>query len=127
MNLHAIAGPCVAAVNPWVVAAIQRSTGYTTSGDGDRVPTYATPADVQCQMQALQYNDIMQLDSLNIQGVKRAIYMNGNWQGLVRSDKKGGDLITMPDGTVWLVVLELENWSSTDGWCKVAVTQQNGA
>jgi len=40
---------------------------------------------------------------------------------------KGGDLITEPDGTVWLVTTELEAWSASAGWTKVAVTQQNGS
>ena len=127
MNLHAIVSPCVAAVNPWVTVTIQQSTGYVSNPDLSRTPTYADPVEALAQIQSLQYNDIAQLDGLNIQGERRAIYLNGNWEGLVRDDQKGGDLITFPDGSVWLVALVLENWAGTDGWVKLAVTRQNGA
>ncbi len=127
MNLHDIVGSCVAAVNPWVLASLQQSTGYITTADFRQVPVYAAPVTASVQVQPLTFADLSQLDGLNIQGVKRAMYLDGNWQGLVRTAKKGGDLITLPDGTVWLVVLELENWSSTSGWCKIAVVLQDGA
>ena len=127
MNLHSIVGPYVAAVNPWIEITIQPSAGYTTNDDGTRVPAYGSAVAAQAQMQALQYNDIAQLDSLQIQGNRRALYINGNWDGIVRADQKGGDLITLPDGSVWLVALVLENWSDVDGFVKVAITLQNGA
>jgi hypothetical protein len=127
MNLHAIVVGAISAINPIMTVSIQRSTGYTTGPDGDRIPTYAAPVSAQAQIQSLQYNDMVQIDGLNIQGERRAIYLNGNWEGLVRSDQKGGDLVTLPDGTVWLVALVLENWADRDGWVKICVTRQNGA
>lgn len=124
MNLHGIASGYVGAVNPQILAKIQKSTGYTTGGSGKRTPTYAPAQDVLCQVQAMQYNDLVQVDGLNLQGTKRKIYMDGHWEGLVRSDKKGGDLLTMPDGDVYLVALVLEQWPD---WCVVAVTLQDGS
>jgi hypothetical protein len=121
VNLHHIASNAVSAVNPFVTAAIQASSGYTTSGDGSRVPSYAPAAMIPVQIQALQYQDILQLNGLNIQGTRRAMYINGDWEGLIRADKKGGDIITLPDGTVWLVALVLEHWPD---WVKLAVTLQ---
>jgi hypothetical protein len=126
MNLHNIVSPYISAINPFITASIQKSTGYTTTSSGKRVPTYAAAESVQVQMQALQYNDLVQLDGLNIQGERHAMYINGNWSGVVRPDGTGGDLITLPNGTVWLVVLVLENWSDLDGWVKVACTRQMG-
>jgi hypothetical protein len=38
--------------------------------------------------------------------------------------QKGGDLITLPDGTLWLTVQVLEDFSVTSGWVKVAATLQ---
>lgn len=125
MNLHNIVAPCIAAVNPWITASIQSSIGYTTSPDGTQLPAYSQAVTVQVQMQALQYDDLKQLSGLNIQGERRAMYINGNWGGVIRPDGKGGDVITLPDGSIWLVVLVLENWAATSGWCKVAVTRQN--
>jgi hypothetical protein len=122
MNLHNIAAGAIGIVNPFVPITIQISTGYTTSADGKRTPTYAAPVTISGQIQSLSYNDIVHLNGLNIQGVRNAIYINGQLQGLVRPDNKGGDLVTMQDGTVWLVAVVLENWPD---WCKVAVTRQN--
>lgn len=124
MNLHNLVRGAIRAVNPEIIVTIQRSTGSTTNPDGTRVPTYDTIRGVRAQMQSLQYNDIAQLDGLNIQGERRALYLNGDWEGLVRADGKGGDLITFPDGSIWLVALVLENWAFKDGWVKVAVTRQ---
>ena len=86
--------------------------------------TFTTLLTVLGRVQALQYNDIAQLDGLNIQGQKTAIYISGEVDGLVRSAKKGGDLIITPDGRIWLVVLVLEYWPN---WTKFAVTLQDGS
>lgn len=83
-----------------------------------------TSLTVLAQVQPLTYRDIQQVDGLNLQGTRRAIYLNGFIDGLIRSSNKGGDLVTLPDGTVWLVAIVLEHWDS--GWCKVAATLQNG-
>jgi hypothetical protein len=124
MNLHGIVAPAISIVNPMVPLSIRISTGSTTAADGKRTPTYATPITVLGQIQALQYNDIMQLDGLNIEGMRRKIYIAGKVDGLVRADQKGGDLITTPDGKVWLVALVLEYWPD---WVSCAVTLQKNA
>jgi hypothetical protein len=121
MNLHLIVSGAIGAVNPQSSATFQASTGSTTNDDGTRVPTYAAPVTIQCQIQSLQYNDLMKLSGLNIQGVRSKIYVNGSWSGLVRPEGKGGDLITFADGSVWLVAVVLEDWPD---WCSVAVTRQ---
>ena len=79
------------------------------------------------QVQPLSSTDLRMLDALNLQGNFRAMYVDMKWQGLNRPEIKGGDLVTEPDGTVWLVSTELEAWSASAGWTKVAVTQQNGS
>jgi|ERR1700724_276841 len=122
MNLHQLVSGTIQAVNPYIQLSVQISTGNTINPDGSRVPTYAPAQLVFGDIQALQYTDIIQLDGLNIQGERRKIYINGDVDGLVRSENRGGDLITLPDGAVWLVVLVLEEWAD---WCSVAVTLQN--
>lgn len=124
MNLHQIVSGAIGAVNPFITVTISSSTGYTTTPDGSRTPSYGPPVRTTAQRQPLQYNDIVQLDSLNIQGTRCKLYLNGNWQGLVRTDQKGGDLITMPDGSVWLVAVVAENWSEMDGWTSIICTLQ---
>jgi hypothetical protein len=125
MNLNAIVSGAIASVNPWMTIGIQSSTGYTTNADGTQVPTYRNYT-LPGQVQALQYNDLMQVSNMNIQGVRRALYLNGSWDGIVRADGKGGDVITLPDGSVWLVVFVFEDWSLNDGWVKLCITEQNG-
>jgi hypothetical protein len=121
MNLHALVAPMVAAINPMVTVQLRTSSGSTTGDDGSRIPAYADPIDVSAQIQSLQYQDILKLAGLNLQGVRNKIYMSGNWQGIVRADRKGGDLLTMPNGDVYLVALVLESWPD---WTCVAVTEQ---
>ena len=117
----------MAAVNPWLIASWQRSTGSITQADGTRTPTFASGGAVQVQCQALTFQDLNMLDGLNINGVKQALYVNGNIQGVSRPEIKGGDMFTLSDGSVWLVALVIENWNRTGGWTKCAVVLQNDA
>ena len=112
-------------MNPTVIAQWLPSAGsYTTTADGERTPVAPTPVDVEVQMQMLSFDELKQVSGLNIQGEKRALYLNGDVKGVARTDGKGGDRFVMPDGSYWLVVLVLENWAATAGWSKVAVTRQ---
>lgn len=124
MNLHGIVSGAVSAVNPLVDCTLQTSAGYTQAADFAQVPAYATFYPVKCQIQALSARDLRQIDSINLQGTMRAIYLNGTIEGVNRAEIKGGDLFTFPDGSIWLVTQPLENWPD---WSKVAVTQQNPA
>lgn len=122
MNLHAVVSGAISAVLPPVNLVVQVSTGSVTNPDGSRTPSYAPSQTVSGFVQALQYNDIIQLDALNIQGERRKIYINGQINGLVRVANKGGDLITDDFGNIWLVAVVLEDWPD---WCSVAVTLQD--
>jgi hypothetical protein len=133
VNLHAIAGPIVAVVNPSITCSILRSTGYTTSSEGERVATYAAPVVVSGQVQALSGTELGLTNGLTMQGIKRAIYLDGTISGVDRAAGTGGDLITFDGGadvplelqnTIWLVELVLEQWDAPQ-WCKVAVVKQN--
>lgn len=130
MNLHGIAGGYVSAVNPMMPCSVQISTGSTEDANYVPQPSYADPVTIMGQVQSLTFSDLRQLDGLNLQGTKRAIYLLGDVEGIVRKDNKGGDLITTPNGDVWLVAMVLEAWlheagnPNEPGWCKVAVTLQ---
>lgn len=130
MNLHAIAAPAIAAVNPPVSCVLQVSTGYTTAADGTQVPSYATVTGVWADVQPLTWSDMQKLGGMNLQGTRRKIYLSGNTEGVDRQAIKGGDLIQMPNmpdfpgPTTWLVAQVLE-WFQ--GWCSVAATLQNGS
>lgn len=122
MNLHAIVSGAVGAVNPQQMCILQTSAGYTTGPSGKRTPQYAPPAYPMAQVQSLSTGDIRQLDALNIQGSQRKIYLNGSVSAIVRVSKRGGDLVTTPDGSVWLTTAVLEQWPD---WCCVSVTLQD--
>ncbi len=124
-NLNAIASGIVPQVNPPQSCLLQLSTGYKIAADGSQVPTYADFAGISCQIQALSGSDLRKMDALNIQATYRAVYINGDWEGLDRSAIKGGDLLTTPDARVWLVSQVLEHWDT--GWTKLAVILQNGS
>lgn len=125
INLRAIANQATRAINPNVAAELWHSTGATTAASGKQTPTYSKSR-IEVQAQALSYSDLQQLDSLNIQGVRRAIYANAQIMSVVRVQQQGGDLIvfpagTFPEGTTWLAAHVLERWPT---WCKVAITLQ---
>lgn len=131
MNLHGIAAPLIGAVNPNVPVTLQLSTGSVPGVGGKRVPTYSDPIlNVPAQIQALSFRDLQQVEGLNLQGTRRAIYFYGDVQGIVRVNQQGGDLVTFPvdgslwSGSIWLTAMALETWPD---WCKVAATLQNGA
>ena len=120
MDLRGIANGVTTAVNPNKTVTVLRSKGYTVGAGRKQVPSYAAPVSGPGQIQALDANDIKQLDGLNIQGTIRAIYLRGALAGVVRPDGTGGDLVQI-DGQNWLVVKVLEGWST---WTKAAIVLQ---
>lgn len=126
MNLHGIARGAVAAVNPEIDAVLLASTGYTTGANGKQVPTYATAVPARIQVQAATGKDLEHVNNMNIQGVLRAVYLTGNWNGVVRADKKGGDLFQFPQAPGganrdWMVISITESWPD---WTRVIVWLQ---
>lgn len=113
----------IAKVNPFLTVTVRHSTGSTKNADFTRTPTYST-ATMQAQVQALTAAELAQVDGLNIQGEKLAIYVNGNLEGVNRPDNAGGDLVTLPDASVWLVVLVDEDWNRMAGWTRAAMVRQ---
>jgi hypothetical protein len=124
MNLHGIVSGAIGAINPKTELILRVSTGYATAPDGTRAPSYANPVTVHGQVQPLAYNEIVQMDGLQIQGEKRRIYITGEVDGMIRSEGKGGDLFTLPDGSVWKVVIVFEYFPD---WCSVGVVLQDNA
>lgn len=129
MNLRGIANGLTRAVNPNVTVSLQISDGYTIDDAGKRTPAYKPASNIAVQVQALSFSDIQHLDGLNIQGVRRAVYMTGQSYAIVRDIQLGGDIMTfapgvLPEGNVWLVAHVLERWPD---WCKLAITLQNGS
>lgn len=121
MNLHGIVAPIIGVVNPPIVGQWKASTGYTTAADGTQVPSYAAPVDITLDVQALSAKEIEHLDGLNIQGMMKGVWANGEIHGIDRTAGLGGDILTF-SGQTWLVVQVLEAWNGD--WCHVAVSRQ---
>ncbi len=80
---------------------------------------------LMAQVQPITWRDLQQLDGLNLGGSRRKIYINGTTDGIVRSLRKGGDLVTIAGGVndgVWLVAQVLEQFPD---WVSAAITLQN--
>ncbi len=122
MDLRGLANGVTSTINPNETVTVLRSTGYTIGAGAKQVPTFATPVTGPAQVQALDANDIEQLDGLNIQGTVRAIYLRGTLAGVVRPNQTGGDIVMRKNETEsWLVVKVLESWHD---WTKAAIVLQ---
>ncbi len=119
MNLRGIANRATRAINPNVPGVFQVSTGYATAPSGKKVPSYSS-VDVEVQFQELSSTDLRQIDSVNMQGILKSAYLNGNFNGVNRPEQKGGDILVV-DGQKWLVVKVPELWPD---WCRVIVNLQ---
>lgn len=127
MNLHGVVGPLVSAVNPKIRALYNKNIGYVTTADGVRVPSYAPVQFVDIQKQPISYKDLAQIEGLNLAGEKCVIYASTELKSVDRATNSGGDLLTFNDGSVWLVVMPLEDFFATAGWVKVAAVKQTGS
>ena len=132
MNVRGLANGATKAINPNLTATLKRSTGFTTTGSGKQVPTYASDAPITLQVQALTQKELEHLDRLNISNGQASVYANTQLSSVDRPTQSGGDIIvfgTDPatpvalQGQTWLVVALLEGWVGS-GWCKAAITSQ---
>jgi hypothetical protein len=82
---------------------------------------------IPAQVQPITWRDLQQLEGLNLAGERRKVYLYGATDSVVRVQRKGGDLITIPAGVnagTWLVAQTLEQFPD---WVSAAVTLQNGS
>lgn len=90
--------------------------------------TMSTSMVLLAQIQAQSSGDLRHTDMLNLTGSHRVAYLSTMLRGTVRVAIKGGDLLTTPNGSVYLVQQTLEPWYEEDGWVKVLlVLQTDGA
>ncbi len=120
MNLHQFVAGAIGAINPHITISILKATGSTMGAGGRREPTYTRYDNVPAQQQALAHNDLTLLEGMNVQGIKTALYLSGEWAGIVRADSTGGDLFIINSKT-WVVATVLEDWPD---WTKLALVQQ---
>lgn len=119
MNLHGVASAAIGFVNPFRSVLWIQSDGFTTVAM-KQVPQYLPGVTVLAQIQPLTSKDLRHLEAQNIQGVSKALYMNGNAHGVERPLARGGDMFEF-DGQKWLVSEVFEAWPD---WCKVGLALQ---
>lgn len=119
MNLHAIVRGAITRVNPDTEAVFKVYNGAVTIPGGKREQSY-TDVPVTVQLQELSSTDLRQVDAVNIQGILRVAYLNGNFSGINRPEQKGGDILMLGEQK-WLVVKVVELWPD---WVRVIINQQ---
>ena len=129
MNLHAIVRGIIPAVNPDESVVWYRSTGQQASGYGEIEPTYADPVTVAAQVQSEGDEALFHADRAGDNSIVRKFYLMASPAtrpaGIVRVDARNGDYLQREDGTWWLVVAVLEDFSFKSGWTCVRGVQQN--
>lgn len=124
MNLRNIANRFTSTVNPNITVQRHAYSGRSLSPSGKPTASYADPAPLVAQVQALTKKEVEHIDNMNLSPCDRAAYVNGQVNAFDRVAQTGGDLLEF-EGKLWLVMAILEGWT-TAGWTKVALVQQNG-
>lgn len=119
MNLHQMASGLIGQVNPFIDATIKVYSGEVEDEAGKTITTYVDTA-VNGQLQPLAWKDLQQLDGLNITGVEKKFYVNGNFSAISRPGRTGGDLLVI-GSQVWMIRTVLELWPD---WCSLGLTLQ---
>ncbi len=132
MNLHGTVRGAINSINPDKPAQFFASTGPgTPDASGNVTPTYAAAVPVRVQVQPLSKQDLRHIETLNIQGVFRTLFMFGNPQSIVRPNAQGGDLLTFPQfqgqsAATWLTIAADGPWDvENGGWSKILVVLQS--
>lgn len=120
MNLHKIANNAIRRVNPNIQAVLKKYAGETIGPGRKPAPYYLPDQNVTIQLQPISRGDMQHVDGLNIQGLAKVIYVNGNYFSVQREMEQGGDIFVI-NGEQWLVVEPVELW---DSWCRLIVVLQ---
>ncbi|CAH0298507.1 hypothetical protein SRABI106_03707 [Rahnella aquatilis] len=119
MNLHQMASGLIGQVNPFIDANVKVFLGEAEDAAGKLTASYDdTP--VTGQLQPLEWQDLKQLDGLNITGAQKKFYVNGFFSAVSRITQNGGDLIII-GSEVWMIKTVLEDWPD---WSSLALQRQ---
>src|ERR1700679_1553742 len=102
MNFHRIVNAGVRMINRNVLVTIRRSAGSQQNPDLSRTPQFYEIRRL-AQIQPMSQEDIQMTQGLNISGLHRHIWINGQVDGLERGAQKGGDFVLTPDGKTWKI------------------------
>lgn len=129
MNLHAIANPAVAAVNPNETVLWYENLGQTTDDSGLIVPQYSSPVTLTAQVQSEGDAALYYADRVGQNSIIRRFYLHGTQEqraaGIVRPEVRGGDYIQRTiNGLYYLIDAVLDDFSATSGWVCVRGVEQ---
>jgi len=119
MNLHEIASTAISAINPSISAVLKKSDGYTIDANGTQQPTYID-YNVKIRSHATSESDLRHIESLNLSGILRRVYISGQLHNINRLESSGGDLLIFDEKT-WLIVHIIEQWGK---WCSAIIQLQ---
>lgn len=128
IDLRGIANAAIQVINPNLPITVSMPNGYAIDpATLFQVPVYTT-LQVEGNVQTLSSDDLSQIDGLNIEGTLRAVYLYGNFNGILRPDQQPNTVLrfsTNESGVTkvrdWNVFKVLEVWQD---WCKVAIVLQ---
>ena len=131
MNIRGIANAAIQPVNANIPIVVKTPNGFTIDPATRRqIPGYISTAGYG-QLQALDGDDLDQVNGLNIQGTIRAMYLYGSIAGVIRPDSSPQSHVVFTSNEAgitksreWGVFKVLETWSD---WCKVAIVYQEPA
>lgn len=128
INLHQIVRSVIPTLHPDETVLLVQSTG-SVNVRGRVTPQYAPVVAVGAQIQSLGNDDLQAMESEARTKISRKAYLFSTTpneiipQGIIRTLKRGGDLLWRPDGSWWLVSAMMEDFSGS-GWVCVQLTEQ---
>lgn len=128
INLHDIVHGAIGTLHPHEDITLYQSKG-SQNNKGTIQPVFFNAGVVDAQIQSEGADTLEPMRESNATSQVRKCYLYSVTtadvvpQGLVRVDKRGGDFIQREDGSWWLVVAMLEDFSRS-GWVCVRVQQQ---
>lgn len=126
MNLRQIANNAITSINPNITSTLRKYAGEGIGAGRKPVPKYYPDQQVTIQLQPVPRGEMQHVDGLNVAGLAKIIYVNGNYFSVNRALEKGGDLFEFEYAgakQTWLVVEPVELWPD---WCRLLCVLQLG-
>lgn len=129
INLHAIVRTPITTLHPDETVTLFQSIGQSNVR-GRIVPAYAEGVSVRAQIQTLTADELQQREDASKTGLDAKAYLLADEAmppaGIMRHLARNGDFILRADGTWWLVVSVIEDFTKS-GWESIGIAKQTKA
>lgn len=126
LNLHHSSRGHINLVNKDEDISLYKSIGQVNT-KGQLRPKYAPAEKIKAQIQAEKDSALYHADRVGQNDTTRKAYIYADSSlppaGVVRPFARGGDIIIRADGTTWLVIAVLKDFSA-QGWVSVRIALQ---